>query len=102
MALLYIDLDKFKPINDTLGHAVGDEVLKTIAKRLRKSIRAVDSVARIGGDEFIILMESVSNLEDVKSMAKKLNRTLQQPIHLNSCNVPSYIIFNSAYYSAVL
>jgi len=71
LALLYIDLDKFKPINDTLGHAVGDEVLKAVAKRLRNNIRAMDSVARIGGDEFIVLMESVSNLRDVKFMAKK-------------------------------
>lgn len=84
LALLYIDLDKFKPINDTLGHAVGDEVLKAVAKRLRKNIRAMDSVARIGGDEFIVLMESVSNLQDVKSMAKKMNHALQQPIHYNN------------------
>lgn len=81
LALMYIDLDKFKPINDSLGHAVGDEVLKTVAKRLRNSIRAVDSVARIGGDEFIVLMESVSTLQDVKSMATKLIHELQQTIY---------------------
>lgn len=81
LAVMYIDLDKFKPINDTLGHAVGDEVLKAVAQRLRKNIRAMDSVARIGGDEFIVLMESVVNVKDVKSLAEKLNKVLQQPIH---------------------
>ena len=81
LAVLYIDLDKFKPINDTLGHAAGDEVLRIVAKRLIKNIRAVDTVARIGGDEFIVLMESVSNINDVKLIAYKLSQSLNQSIH---------------------
>lgn len=81
MALLYIDLDKFKEINDRLGHNAGDEVLKSVAKRLLSSVRAVDTVARIGGDEFIVLMESVSGTEDVKKVAEKLNHSLQQSVH---------------------
>ncbi|MDX2506884.1 MAG: diguanylate cyclase [Gammaproteobacteria bacterium] len=81
LAVLYIDLDKFKPINDTLGHAAGDEVLRAVAKRLTKNVRSVDTIARIGGDEFIVVMESVSNLKDVKSMAEKLKQSLQQSIH---------------------
>lgn len=84
IALLYIDLDKFKPINDSLGHAAGDEVLITVAKRLRKNVRTVDTIARIGGDEFIILMESISNVQDVKAMAEKLNYSLRQSIHWNA------------------
>lgn len=80
LCVLYIDLDKFKPINDTLGHAAGDEVLKVTANRLSKNIRAVDTVARIGGDEFIVLMESVSDVQDVKAMAQKLNQSLNRSI----------------------
>ena len=81
LAILYIDLDDFKPINDTLGHAAGDEVLKIVAKRLRNNIRAVDTVARIGGDEFVVLMECVSDIQDVENMAKKLNESLKESIH---------------------
>ncbi|MCK5647968.1 MAG: diguanylate cyclase [Gammaproteobacteria bacterium] len=81
LAVLYIDLDKFKSINDSLGHAAGDEVLMAVAKRLRENVRTVDTIARIGGDEFIVLMESVTNVQDVKTMAEKLNHSLNQPIY---------------------
>ena len=84
LAVFYIDLDKFKSINDSLGHAAGDEVLITVAKRLRKAVRTVDTIARIGGDEFIVLMESVSNVEDVKTMAQKLIYSLRRSIHWNA------------------
>lgn len=77
-ALLYMDLNKFKPINDTLGHAAGDEVLTVVAKRLKQNIRSVDTVARIGGDEFIVLMDSVSDINDVDLIARKLNHSLKQ------------------------
>ncbi len=82
-ALLYIDLDKFKEINDSLGHIAGDEVLKSVAKRLLSSVRAIDTVARIGGDEFIVIMESVSDINDVKKVVEKLNHSLQQSVHFN-------------------
>ena len=81
LALLYIDLDKFKEINDSLGHSAGDEVLKLIAKRLTDNVREIDTVARIGGDEFVILMESINGIDDVRSIAQKLNQSLQQSIH---------------------
>ncbi len=84
LAVFYIDLDKFKPINDSLGHAAGDEVLITVAIRLRENVRTVDTIARIGGDEFIVLMESISNVQDVKAMAEKLNHSLRQSIHWNA------------------
>ena len=80
-ALLYMDLNKFKPINDTLGHAAGDEVLTVVAKRLKQNIRSVDTVARIGGDEFIVLMESVSDVNDINLIARKLNQSLKQSMH---------------------
>lgn len=82
-ALLYIDLDKFKEINDTLGHNAGDEVLKSVARRLLASVRAMDTVARIGGDEFIVIMEAVSEIEDVRKVAEKLNHSLQQSVNFN-------------------
>jgi diguanylate cyclase (GGDEF)-like protein len=84
LAVFYIDLDKFKSINDALGHAAGDEVLIAVAKRLRQTVRTVDTIARIGGDEFIVLMGSISNVRDVKAMAEKLIYSLNQPIHWNN------------------
>ncbi len=81
LALLYIDLDKFKEINDSLGHNAGDEVLKIIARRLLDNVRLVDTVARIGGDEFVVLIDSVAGMEDVKIIAEKLNYSLQQPVY---------------------
>jgi diguanylate cyclase (GGDEF)-like protein/PAS domain S-box-containing protein len=84
LAVFYIDLDKFKSINDSLGHAAGDDVLITAAKRLRQSVRTVDTIARIGGDEFIVLMESVSHVQDVKTMAEKLIYSLRRSMHWNA------------------
>ncbi len=83
-ALLFIDLDKFKEINDSLGHNAGDKVLKSVAKRLLESVRAMDTVARVGGDEFIVIMESVTDIEDVKKVAEKLNYSLQQSVNINT------------------
>ncbi len=83
MALLYIDLDKFKEINDSLGHHAGDEVLKSTARRLLACVRAVDTVARIGGDEFIVILEAINGIEDVKKVARKLNHSLKKSVTWN-------------------
>ncbi|MBN1663017.1 MAG: PAS domain S-box protein [Deltaproteobacteria bacterium] len=72
LAVLFIDLDRFKIINDTLGHEAGDQVLKEIASRFRQMLRATDVVARLGGDEFVILMEEVKDMEQVAEVAHKL------------------------------
>ena len=77
-ALLYIDVDNFKTINDTKGHAFGDEVLKETALRLKQSIRNSDTVARIGGDEFVVLLEKISDENDVSTMIKALTECLNK------------------------
>jgi diguanylate cyclase (GGDEF)-like protein len=81
-AVLFLDLDRFKIINDTLGHSVGDELLRLVAARLKKSVRETDTVARIGGDEFIILLTSVTGRSDVTMLAEKILKTLMAPFKL--------------------
>ena len=77
-ALLYIDLDKFKIINDTKGHAFGDQVLVETALRLKQAIRSSDTIARIGGDEFVLLLEKISNKNDVSTLIETLTKTLNK------------------------
>lgn len=79
-ALLVIDLDNFKPINDNLGHDAGDIALKEIALRLKKSVRATDTVARLGGDEFAIILEQLNSTADVDKIATLISENLKQPI----------------------
>jgi len=76
-ALLFIDIDKFKLINDTKGHIFGDQVLKEVALRLQGSIRNSDTLARFGGDEFIILLENISDKSDASTLAETLITTLK-------------------------
>lgn len=83
MALLFLDIDHFKDINDTLGHEAGDEVLRVFALRMQSVVRASDTVARLGGDEFTIILEDLRTLEDASTIADKLNRTLEQPMTLD-------------------
>ena len=71
-ALLLIDLDRFKPVNDTLGHPIGDALLEKVADRLRSTVRATDTVARIGGDEFVILQAGVRDAADTQALARRL------------------------------
>ena len=82
MALLFIDLDHFKEINDSLGHEVGDEVLGIVTTRLREAVREGDMVARLGGDEFTILMEDLSHGHDASVLAKKILEVLVKPIEI--------------------
>ena len=82
-AVMYTDVDKFKDINDRYGHAVGDEVLKEIAIRLRKTLRESDTVSRFGGDEFVILQPIVDGPSDAADLARKLNAAMQDPIAID-------------------
>ncbi|HEY9102049.1 GGDEF domain-containing protein, partial [Chitinimonas sp.] len=80
LAVFYIDLDNFKPINDSAGHKVGDEVLKTVALRLRQATRSTDICARVGGDEFVVLCTQLERAEQAHDIAGKLLDTLTSPI----------------------
>jgi diguanylate cyclase (GGDEF)-like protein len=76
LAILFIDLDGFKRINDTLGHNYGDEVLKNVAQRMLGAVRDFDTVARLGGDEFIVVLEGVSDLQEINIIAKRIMEAL--------------------------
>jgi len=82
-ALLFIDLDQFKTINDSLGHDMGDLLLQQVAQRLVSSVRTEDTVARQGGDEFIVLLLNISNTQDAGLLAQKLLADLMQPYQIN-------------------
>lgn len=82
VAVMFLDLDRFKVINDTLGHTVGDILLKSVTERLTASVRNGDTVARLGGDEFIIVLADVAHAEDVTSVAEKIIHSLSKPFNL--------------------
>ena len=84
VAILFIDLDRFKTINDHLGHDIGDIVLQTTAGRLAKCIREVDTVARHGGDEFVVMLAGVSRTEDIMGVVEKALETIAQPFMVGS------------------
>ncbi|HEX7686076.1 MAG TPA: PAS domain-containing protein, partial [Burkholderiaceae bacterium] len=80
LALMYLDIDRFKSINDTLGHAAGDEVLKAFAQRLVQSVRATDTVARLGGDEFVIVLEGLKLPDEPGVVARKIIANVTKPL----------------------
>jgi diguanylate cyclase (GGDEF)-like protein len=86
-AVFYLDLDRFKLVNDTLGHQAGDEVLKEVAKRLHKCVRGRDLVARIGGDEFVILLRTVSTTADAMALATRIIESLNEPMRVHGQDV---------------
>ena len=80
LALLFIDLDKFKDINDCFGHEAGDVVLQSVAKRLSANVRETDTVARLGGDEFVVLLENIDSCDSVAEVASKLCHNMYEPL----------------------
>jgi len=82
LALFFIDLDHFKEINDTLGHAIGDEVLKRVAKRFKTVLEPQDTLARLGGDEFTIVIEDIPKSRDISLLAQKIVSTLTKPMQI--------------------
>jgi len=87
IGLFFIDLDRFKQVNDSLGHEAGDELLVTVSKRLEKLIRKSDTVARLGGDEFVVLLEGVGSVQDLGHIANDIIQALGQPITLSNQEV---------------
>ena len=83
LALFFIDLDHFKEINDSLGHQMGDKVLIAVTKRLQEKIRKEDTLSRLGGDEFTIIVEDLNNTQDVSLLAQKILQILTQPIYID-------------------
>jgi diguanylate cyclase (GGDEF)-like protein len=81
-ALLFVDLDRFKPVNDSYGHRIGDELLKRVARRLKNCVRKEDTVARTGGDEFVIVLGDISHATDAASICRKVLQELTRPFHV--------------------
>ena len=82
IAVLFLDLDDFKTINDSLGHAVGDELLRTVARRIAAEVRVTDTAARLGGDEFAVLLETMDEDTNADAIAARLLEALRAPIHI--------------------
>ncbi len=86
-AVLYMDIDRFKLVNDSLGHSVGDNLLNAFAERLRDSLRDIDTLARLGGDEFVILLEDIENEDYASIVAERLQQVLKRPFMVNNKEV---------------
>jgi diguanylate cyclase (GGDEF)-like protein len=82
MALMFLDLDGFKPVNDTFGHTVGDLLLQEAAHRMRECVRASDTVGRTGGDEFVVLLHRIEDEADALTVAEKIRQALCRPFEL--------------------
>ncbi|MDR6412203.1 UNVERIFIED_ORG: diguanylate cyclase (GGDEF)-like protein [Burkholderia sp. 1595] len=87
IALMFLDLDRFKEINDTLGHGVGDEVLQQVAARLQATLRHNGTVSRLGGDEFTVLLEQVSGTDHVSEVARKILEAVRAPVIAGGCEL---------------
>jgi len=82
MALLFVDLDKFKEVNDTLGHSIGDIMLMETARRLGDCVRGTDIVARLGGDEFTIVLAELVDVSSIERIVENILQKLAEPFHL--------------------
>jgi len=82
IGVMLLDLDRFKAVNDTFGHDMGDELLKTVSERLKACVREVDTVARMGGDEFTIILEGVTSEENILMVAKRITESIATPFEL--------------------
>lgn len=95
-AVLFLDLDRFKIINDSLGHLIGDKLLVAVARKLEHTLRPEDVVARLGGDEFTILLDGINGLVDAELVAERIHREFKQPFHLDGHEVFTTACFGIA------
>lgn len=98
LSLLFIDLDKFKDVNDNFGHTTGDRLLQIVAQRLEQNVRKSDTIARIGGDEFAILLEGVDSQTQALEVGEKIQWALSQPILLEGCELSGRASIGVAFY----
>jgi diguanylate cyclase (GGDEF)-like protein len=84
VAVLFLDLDRFKVVNDSLGHAAGDDLLVEVARRLERVMRSADTVARLGGDEFVVIAEDVAGVDEAFTLARRLREAIAAPIPLGA------------------
>jgi diguanylate cyclase (GGDEF)-like protein len=98
MAVMYMDIDHFKPVNDTHGHDVGDALLRAFSARLTQTLRLSDTVARLGGDEFTIIMEQIARPEDAAAIAAKIVSAMQAPFELGKETVSVSVSIGLAYF----
>jgi diguanylate cyclase (GGDEF)-like protein/PAS domain S-box-containing protein len=89
VAVLFIDLDRFKHVNDSLGHAAGDELLTEVARRLRSAVREIDTPGRFGGDEFVVVCPDLADGRDIVMIAERIRQLLEEPFHVRG--VPVFI-----------
>lgn len=89
VAVLFFDLDRFKEVNDSLGHAIGDQFLNKIAQKISDNIRSDDTLSRFGGDEFVLVMESIENIDVVEIVAKKILKLIAEPIFIDNYEILS-------------
>lgn len=87
LAVIFVDLNDFKVVNDTYGHDVGDKLLQCFAERLRDNFRESDTIARIGGDEFVLIVEGMDNKEEISQIVVNLRRATEQPFIINDCPI---------------
>jgi diguanylate cyclase (GGDEF)-like protein/PAS domain S-box-containing protein len=97
-AVLFMDIDRFKDFNDSHGHEFGDLLLRAIAQRLRESVRQSDTVARIGGDEFVVILETVRQVEDVDAVAHKILAALARPFTLQRQRVRATVSIGGSFF----
>jgi diguanylate cyclase (GGDEF)-like protein len=86
-AVLFIDLDRFKHVNDSLGHAAGDELLAAVAQRIRDAVRIVDTPGRFGGDEFVVVCPDLTDVQDVVAIAERIRQLLETPVEIRGVQV---------------
>lgn len=98
MAVMYMDIDRFKPVNDTFGHSVGDALLKIFSARLTHAMRASDTIARLGGDEFTVITERIHRVEDAAALAAKIVGVMQAPFDLSGTVVSVSASIGLAFY----